>query len=158
MIKRIQKKIIFFGFLFLFISFSIFGFGKIYKRGKKLAVEYISEKIQSEIKKAGQDGQIRWDTLSVSFVPLKMKVTKVQIRLPDHKLFPAPVKVHTLIVEPAYLTTLLSGKLSVKITLVEPDIKMSTKGSVEKKYQYKHSVLYEFFAPYSYQSSYFKGN
>ena len=132
MIKQAQKKIILYGFLFLFISVGIFGFGKIYKRGKKLAVEYISEKIQSEIKKAGKDGQLQWDTLSVSFIPLKMKITKVKIRLPDKTLFPAPLKVHTLIVEPNYVTTLLSRKLSTKITLVESDIKMSIKGSARK--------------------------
>ncbi|MDE0118445.1 MAG: translocation/assembly module TamB domain-containing protein [Bdellovibrionales bacterium] len=132
MIKKINRKFILYISFILFIPLILFGFGRIYKKGKQVAVQYISEKMQSEIKKVGKEDQLKWDTLSISLFPLKIKITNVHIYLPDKKLFPAPLTVRNLIVELDYITTLLSRRLSAKITLLKSDIKISTKHKARK--------------------------
>ena len=113
--------------------------GRVYIKGKQVAAQYISEKIQTAIKKAGKEKQLKWDTLSISFLPLKLKITNVHIYLPNKKLFPTPLTVGHLIVEPDYITTLLSRRLSAKMTLLKSDIKISTQNKIRKKVNIKTS-------------------
>ncbi|MYE07467.1 MAG: hypothetical protein F4X95_01770, partial [Oligoflexia bacterium] len=133
MIKKIHRKIILYISLALLIPLLLFGFKRVYKQGKQIAVRHISEKIQSEIKKAGREDQLKWDTLSISLIPLKITITNAHIYLPYKKLFPAPLTVSNLIVEPDYISTLLSRRLSAKVTLLKSDIKISTKHKTKKK-------------------------
>ena len=79
--------------------------------------------MHSEIRKAGKDGQLKWEKISVSLIPLKAEIKKVKIFIPNNKFFPAPLKIDTFIVEPDY-AALLKKTLSAKITLIKSSIKI----------------------------------
>ncbi len=136
-----QKKIIFYFFIVITLTcLGALGFGRLYTKGRVKAGEYIAEKIKSEMKKAGQDGDLKWDTLLVSFFPLKIQMTKVKWSQ-NSNMFPQPLKAETLAIAPDYMA-LINKTLSAKITLVESNINMKIKN--QKKKNEKHTVLKQF--------------
>ena len=107
------------------VCLSALGLSRLYIKGKIKAGEYIAQKIKSEIKKAGKDKNLKWDTLLVSFFPLQVKMTNVKWTQSD-SMFPEPLKARVLVVSPDY-TSLINKTLSAKITLAESNITMKIK-------------------------------
>lgn len=101
-------------------------------------MQYISKKIHSEIRKAGKDGYLKWEKISVSLIPLKAEIKKVTILIPNNKFFPTPLKIDTLVIEPDY-AAFFKKTLSAKMTLIKSSIiikaqnKKDGKSSVKKK-------------------------
>ena len=136
-----QKKIIFYIAVFLLAVAAVFGFIKLYQTGQDFTVRYISEKIQSEMKKQGKNRQLKWETLSVSFIPLKVKMTKVTVNM-DNDLLPAPLRIHTIVLEPDYIA-LLNKKLSAKITLIKSSALIKVTNKIRKKSRIKTRLSME---------------
>lgn len=133
MIKNTPKKIILYSLVIVStIVLAVFSFGALYKKAKQIAIQHISEKIQSEIAKADKTGQFKWDKISVSVLPLKAKIENVIINISDNNILSEPVTIKTLIVEPDY-RALLTGILSAKITLKESNLKLNLQQRVGKK-------------------------
>ena len=105
----------------LLVIFFLFGFFTVHKNAKKRTVNYIVKKIQSELKKNKNTIHLEWGQLSVSFLPVKLKVKDIRARIINNKLFSKPITVETLIVEPDYIR-LFKKKLSAKVTLINADI------------------------------------
>ena len=143
MIKQRQKKYFFYSSIILLVAITLFSVGALYKKGQQLAVEYISKKTQSEMANFGKGGQLQWETLSVSFIPLKVKIKKVKVNIPNSKLFPAPLIIDTLIVEPDY-RTLLNRTLSAKITMINSNITIKAKNKTKKTISIKNYFSMDF--------------
>ena len=114
-------------------------FGFLYKKAQLFFVDYISQKIQSEITKIGKAEQLKWERISVSLIPLRAKIKKVTVYIPNNKILPDPLKIDTLIIEPDYMA-LLKKTLTAKVTLIESNItikaqnRKGSKSSYIKKY------------------------
>lgn len=127
-----QKKTIFYSLISLLAIIMLFTFGILYKKAQLSTANYISKKIQSEIKEKGRSGQIQWDTLSISFIPLRVKIKKLTIQPPNNNFLPIPLKVDTLIIEPDYLA-LFKKTLTAKITLIKSNITIKVQNRKGRK-------------------------
>ena len=137
-----QKKIIFYFSVIILSVIVLFSLKIFYKKTQLLTVKYISSKIHSEMKKAGRSEQLKWEKMSVSFIPLKVKIEKITINIPNNEFFPAPLTTDTLIVKPDYMM-LLNRTLSAKITLINSNItireqnKRKGKNHIQKHFSMK---------------------
>ena len=107
--------------LVLCIGVGLFSFTVLYKKGQEQAGNYISKKIKSEVQKQ-KDIQLKWKDLFISFVPLKLEVTKVKLFFVNNSSFTKPLTVEHILIEPDY-KALLRGDLSAKVTLQSANIK-----------------------------------
>ena len=126
------KKITVYSLITLLVIFFLFGFFTVHKNAKKQAVNYIVKKIQSELKENKNTIQLEWGQLSVSFLPVKLKVKDIRARMVNNKLFSKPITVETLIVEPDYIG-LFKKKLSAKVTLINANIALQKSSRWENK-------------------------
>ena len=125
-----QKKIILYAFIVLFVGLASWGLSKLYAKATRFAVNYIAKQIQSQTGNMEKYGQLKWDKVSISLIPLKVKMTNVVFTPANKILLPQPLQVQTLTAEPDYLA-LLNRALSAKITLIKPNItvkRFSTNG------------------------------
>lgn len=115
------KKITVYSLMTLLGLFCLFGFFTVYKNTKKRTVNYIVKKIQSELKENKDNIQLEWGELSISFLPVKLKIKDIRARIINNKLFSEPIIVKTLIVEPDYIG-LFKKKLSAKVSLIDANV------------------------------------
>ena len=130
-----QKRTIFYSLIILLMVLLLSGFGFLYREAQLFVADYISKKIQSEIIKTGKREQLAWETISVSFIPLRAKIKEVTVHAPKNTLFPHPLKIDTLIVEPDYMG-LFQKALTAKITLIRANITIKTQIQKEEGSNY----------------------
>ena len=127
----IKKKYVFYSLISVLVLLSILGCSFLYKKSKQFALEYITNKIQSELVKIEKTAKLEWEDLSISFIPLKLEMRKLAINISNNKVFPKPLKIDSLTVTPDYMT-LINRKLSAKITLINSNIALQITTKINK--------------------------
>ena len=96
----------------------------LHREAQQYVVKWIYQNVKSQEKELGV--HIHWDHLSISFVPLKVKMQKVRVDVQNKSLFYEPVTMETLVISPDYLS-FLKGRLAAEALLIKPAIKMSVR-------------------------------
>ena len=128
MIKKSQKKYIFYGLIIVLTIITIVGLIALYKKGKESVSEYVSKRIQSELVKVEKNTRLEWEKLSISFIPLKVEMKKVKINIPNNKMFPKSLTIDSLVVTPDYMA-FINRRLSAKITFIGSNITIKAKAN-----------------------------
>ena len=130
------KKITIYSLITLLIFFFLFGVFTVYKNTQKRTVNYIVKRIQSELKENKDNIHLEWGQLSVSFLPVKLKVKDIRARIVNNKLFSEPITVETLTVKPDYIG-LFKKKLSAKVTLINANVVLQKNHQIIKNKKIK---------------------
>ena len=102
-LSSLQKKISIYIGLCLLSLIIIFTLVSLYKKGRHIAITHLSYLLQKEIKK--QNLNIKWETMNLSLVPLKVHWKKVSVNIPS-SVFPTPFVADSLSIKPDYMALL----------------------------------------------------
>ena len=94
---------------------------------ERVLISHIQKKLYLYQKTTGIKHE--WEQISVSFIFPKIKIKKLTAHMPNYPAISKPILAKQLVITPDYIPILVKKKLSAKVLVIQPIIKINISGS-----------------------------